>query len=158
MICLVWFWYSILKTFPQDDLWCNRSSKFLIFYEGKRLNWGFYHLCNFFMKPYHFLHFHIMIQLIIFHLWHKNRFSFQQDKITYDIVNEVDEKALSSGQSENFYIDTDTGVIYLKKNLMNTPFTKFIVSISAMYVKSFKYLSYIYICLRFSIEFFDIWK
>lgn len=86
-----------------------------------------------------------MIQLIIFHLWHKNRFSFQQDKITYDIVNEVDEKALSSGQSENFYIDTDTGVIYLKKNLMNTPFTKFIVSISAMYVKSFKYLSYIYI-------------
>lgn len=54
---------------------------------------------------------------------------FEQDKISYDIVNEVDERALSSGPSENFYIDTETGLILLKKSLMNTPFTRFTVSI-----------------------------
>ncbi|XP_062579030.1 protocadherin Fat 3-like [Saccostrea cucullata] len=55
----------------------------------------------------------------------------QEDKLSYDIVNEIDEKALSSGASDNFYIDTDTGMIYLKKNLMNTPFTRFILTVQA---------------------------
>lgn len=53
---------------------------------------------------------------------------FLQDKISYDIVNEIDERGLSSGQSDNFYIDTDNGNIYLKTPLLNTPYTRFIVS------------------------------